>query len=525
MTASAQQNRRIPESRALEAALSAINARKYAWQDTLWENNLKRELEDRRATYFPEGKLVILPNSIHDNRMESHKFCYQFEIKVIAPKRESFVAWIDAQTGSVLGIQNSSTPNHGENVKPLPLPVFNCDPRTGTFNSLFNGNNRSFKTQYRWFYNNHSLEDCTREELLHTKIDGDGPSGNQSFWADENVTDYDNAWGSDDNDATTGHWALQKTYDYFFNIFNRNGTDNEGTHRTRLWVRSLGATELDAAFGNYEMDNGSDLIKTGTLNTITVQEIGFDKVSAITYHNLINHITESSTFMDSPIGSISAAINLFGECSNEEKQVRNAWAAVGIGAPADAICMDVSGTVTACVNPGGSHLPLTYTAFTTPANATITWDVLWNMSYTTNGHSMTITDVRGYGFFTFSATATSGNDSKTFPFTVFYIDCSCMSGGICEFAVTPNTTVSNNKKGQLTVHPNPATDKLTIELEGTWQDGDFKIMDILGREVKNINPNESRYFVIDVSDLEAGLYLIKGQTKGQSYSSKFQIIK
>ncbi|MEH6537375.1 MAG: M4 family metallopeptidase [Psychroserpens sp.] len=62
-----------------------------------------------------------------------------------------------------------------------------------------------------------------------------------------------------------------------------------------------------------------------------VVSIGIDKATDIVYRNLTLYMTGTSNFIDARQGSIQAAIDLYGECSNEVVQVINAWYAVGLG--------------------------------------------------------------------------------------------------------------------------------------------------------------------------------------------------
>ena len=62
-----------------------------------------------------------------------------------------------------------------------------------------------------------------------------------------------------------------------------------------------------------------------------VVSIGIENATDIVYRNLTLYMTGTSNFVDARQGSIQAAIDLYGECSNEVAQVINAWYAVGLG--------------------------------------------------------------------------------------------------------------------------------------------------------------------------------------------------
>ena len=66
-------------------------------------------------------------------------------------------------------------------------------------------------------------------------------------------------------------------------------------------------------------------------NTFEVLGIGIDKAVQIAYRNLIYYLTPEATHEDARNGSIQAAIDLYGEDSQEHQSVMNAWYAVGVG--------------------------------------------------------------------------------------------------------------------------------------------------------------------------------------------------
>ena len=70
-------------------------------------------------------------------------------------------------------------------------------------------------------------------------------------------------------------------------------------------------------------------------DTYSVSGIGETKASKIAYWSMVNEMMTSSQFSDARGGAESAAILLYGECSNEHIQTVNAWYAVGVGAESD----------------------------------------------------------------------------------------------------------------------------------------------------------------------------------------------
>ena len=81
---------------------------------------------------------------------------------------------------------------------------------------------------------------------------------------------------------------------------------------------------LIAVGGSGTNDNGDDYVVSG---------IGLTKSRFIAYDNLENQLGQTSDYSDARTGSIASTIAKYGDCSNELKQVINAWYAVGVGDP------------------------------------------------------------------------------------------------------------------------------------------------------------------------------------------------
>lgn len=69
-------------------------------------------------------------------------------------------------------------------------------------------------------------------------------------------------------------------------------------------------------------------------DSYTVQGIGLTKAQQIIYRTQTVYLTPTSKYADWRTACINAATDLYGASSNEVAQVKNAWYAVGVGAPA-----------------------------------------------------------------------------------------------------------------------------------------------------------------------------------------------
>jgi len=67
----------------------------------------------------------------------------------------------------------------------------------------------------------------------------------------------------------------------------------------------------------------------------SINSIGLEAAEQIAYRNLVAYLTPSSEYNEARYFSIQAALDLYGECSEEVIAVTNAWHAVGVGDPFD----------------------------------------------------------------------------------------------------------------------------------------------------------------------------------------------
>ena len=96
--------------------------------------------------------------------------------------------------------------------------------------------------------------------------------------------------------------------------------DNGGVH-TNSSIQNLWYVLLTDG-GSGENDNGL---------VYEVEGIGIDAATAIAFRNLKYYLSVESTYLDARNGSLQAADDLYGYCSNEYVQTAKAWDAVGLG--------------------------------------------------------------------------------------------------------------------------------------------------------------------------------------------------
>jgi Zn-dependent metalloprotease len=199
---------KITEQNALSAALSSISAERYKWQMPDEEQHLKSETNDPNASYYPKAELVYI-HAGKNARSANLRLAYKFNIYADLPVSRAYY-FIDAVTGELLGKTDII---HHADVK-------------GTAHTKYSGiqtitTDSMNATTYR-------LRELGRGKGIQTMNMKKGTS----YSAAVDFNDSDNVWNNvnanKDEAATDAHWGAEMTYDYFFNVHNRNSIDNNG---------------------------------------------------------------------------------------------------------------------------------------------------------------------------------------------------------------------------------------------------------------------------------------------------------
>ena len=115
------------------------------------------------------------------------------------------------------------------------------------------------------------------------------------------------------------------------------GPDNGGVH-TNSGVQNFWYYLL--------VEGGSGTNDIG--DAYLVNGLGFTAASAISFRNLTVYLSPGSNYADARFYAIQSAIDLYGECSDEEIETTNAWYAVGVGPEYDKTLISDFTSTTAC---------------------------------------------------------------------------------------------------------------------------------------------------------------------------------
>jgi bacillolysin len=197
----------LGESSALAYALQFVNARTYKWQDAKEEAFLKREKNNKGATFYPKAQLVlysgeeeVIPSALRP--------AYKFDIYASDPVSRQIV-FVDAVNGAILGKRE----------------LLHTTNANGTAVTGYSGT-QSITTDYTGA--TYRLRETGRGDGIQTF--NMQKSTNYSNAID--FTDADNNWNNvnanKDQYATDAHWGAEKTYDYYLTKYGRNSIDNAG---------------------------------------------------------------------------------------------------------------------------------------------------------------------------------------------------------------------------------------------------------------------------------------------------------
>ena len=238
---------------ALHKALEQVGANKYAWESRGMEQMIKEEKRDDKASYYPDGTIVIWSAY----KGEKVRLAYRFNIFALNPPTREYV-FVDAKNGTILDIE--------------PIMVH----ATGEADTRYSGT-RNFTTQS--YNNRYRLKDITRgNDIITMDMNEDTDFSNAEHFYDSNndwtAEEYNNA--NKDNAALDVHWGAQKTFDYFKNEHDHDSYDGNGSETVRCYVH-FGKEWPNAAWSGSKLlfGDGDDVnIEALTSLDITAHEFG-----------------------------------------------------------------------------------------------------------------------------------------------------------------------------------------------------------------------------------------------------------
>ncbi len=203
----------ITTEEAVAYAMEYVGAKEYTWENKSMEADLKRQMKDAHATYYPSAKLMWYDKH-YGTDLSTYQLCYQMDVYTSQPE-DMHTLFISAYTGAVVdemeGCHTHSTPAtaetryHGtrqiitDSIAPDSFILYDASRGGGIL---------------------------TLNALETTDIANAVP-----FVDRDNYWDFANSDPSDslDNAAADVHWGMEQTYDYFLEEHGRNSFDDKGT--------------------------------------------------------------------------------------------------------------------------------------------------------------------------------------------------------------------------------------------------------------------------------------------------------
>jgi Zn-dependent metalloprotease len=193
----------ITTQQALDEAKKDIGASKY-----LWECSEAEQITLTGKVYTPIGELVILP-SLTGDKKQKPVLCWKFDVYATTP-HERYNVYVDANSGKIVFKENricTITTNGTAVTKYSGIQTIGVDSLSP---------------------NSYRLREYSRGGGVETYNMQKGTT----YASAVDFTDNDNYWNTttnQDNAALDAHFGAEKTYDYYFNIHNRNSYDNLGS--------------------------------------------------------------------------------------------------------------------------------------------------------------------------------------------------------------------------------------------------------------------------------------------------------
>jgi len=246
------------------------------WQDAAEEAGLKTSENNAKATYLPQGELVI----VRDNRVDAETgplvLAWKFDVYAQLPVSRAYL-YVDAHTGEV--VLRDAIIKH-------------ATPATATFATAYSGT-RSLATET--VTGGYHLKEYTRGlgiETYNCKKSNSYTAATDFVDADNNWTaaEYNNA--NYDNVAGDAHFGAQATYDYWKAVHARNSYDNAGA-KIKSYVHYDDTPSTAAGYENAYWNgsvmtygDGASTFKPLTALDVCGHEIGHavcEKTANLTY--------------------------------------------------------------------------------------------------------------------------------------------------------------------------------------------------------------------------------------------------
>jgi gliding motility-associated-like protein len=198
----------LSKQQAVLKVLAQFPSEEYKWNSPNEELHLKEIQQNPEASYYPNPKLVYLPQDF-DYSKGDMVLAYKMDVYSEAPLFRVY-AYINAQTGELVASEDRICHTNAN----------------GIALTRYSGNQSIVTDSVTT--NTYRLRETTRGKGIETYNMKKG----SKYGSAVDFIDTDNTWNNANPDqdeiATDAHWGAEKTWDYFWSIHGRNSFDGNG---------------------------------------------------------------------------------------------------------------------------------------------------------------------------------------------------------------------------------------------------------------------------------------------------------
>ncbi len=244
-----------------------------------------------------------------------------------------------------------------------------------------------------------------------------------------------------------------------------------------------------------------------------VRPISVEDATEIVLQTIRYYLLSTSDFNDLRKGSIRAAEDLFGFCSHQAAQLKNAWSLVGIGQPNTSECIHILGNPDLCLNDRDRKYLFEAVG---PFNANFSWTgIPEDWSYKLQGERKQFLTLQYLpeNFETAEIRVVAQWQEKTDTTYLILNPVTCTQKALRQPDPIPDFE-------EVRIYPNPAVQKLTLFLPEAAFPASIQIFDAQGKKVADqvSNASLSRY---DLSLWKPGIYFIRLRSNKVAWEGKF----
>lgn len=278
----------ISDEDAINAAIATHGARIYFWEDKALEADIKEIKNDPNATYFPTAELFYFAKGNTYN-VKDYRLVYKIEILSLEPFKRHYY-YIDAQSGEVF---------HKTNM------LLQADKKVMA-QTLYNGVREIVMDSIS--PNQYILRESGRGGGVVTKsLNNNGDMMNPQLNSAVNIVS-DNEFFASDPTAANAHWASEMTYDYYFEVHDRNSYDDNGA--AMMSYVHWGQNIANAMWTGSAMVYGDGDNQSGPFTTAEI--CGHEITHAVTQYTAnLNYEYESGALNEAFSDMFGVMVNLY----------------------------------------------------------------------------------------------------------------------------------------------------------------------------------------------------------------------